>query len=98
MEEAAENGKEWSHSAHANGMNELKWKIIWYRRVCENPTLRYGIEKYLPVILYSSVQDASSLILQLHSILATCFGMMPLLGVCTKLSVQCTNAVYAQTL
>jgi hypothetical protein len=29
MEEAAENGKESSNSAHANGMNECKWvKII----------------------------------------------------------------------
>jgi len=26
MEEAPENGKESSHSAHANGMNEYKWK------------------------------------------------------------------------
>jgi len=28
MEEAPENGKESSNSAHANGMNELMWKNI----------------------------------------------------------------------
>jgi hypothetical protein len=27
MEEVPENGKESSHSAHANGMNELVWSI-----------------------------------------------------------------------
>jgi len=27
MEEAPENGKESSHSAHANGMNEVIWYI-----------------------------------------------------------------------
>ena len=25
MEEAPENGKEWSHSAHANGMNDITY-------------------------------------------------------------------------
>jgi len=27
MDEVPENGKEWSHSAHASGMNELVWSI-----------------------------------------------------------------------
>jgi hypothetical protein len=28
MEEATEKGKEWSHSAHANGMNEWTWELM----------------------------------------------------------------------
>jgi hypothetical protein len=30
MEEASENGKEWSHSAHANGMHKLN-KLYMFR-------------------------------------------------------------------
>ena len=37
MEEATENGKESSNSAHANGMNEwMNWLLIEWTMKCEN--------------------------------------------------------------